>query len=175
MNNIAPSLLETLDLVSLAIVVACFVAAVGGLIRYTTRLPGNTVKVYWLMKLGIFVGVPFGIVGIVSGYMTGSSRVGAISNLVPAALTLIGAVAAYLFTKGGKSAIMSAFAVVNFSILMLIGVLIGGYERLQNERIESSLEEQENELYKELLLQHERHGLGLDDVTRHKKEPADQQ
>jgi hypothetical protein len=45
MNNIAPSLLETLDLVSLAIVVACFVAAVGGLIRYTTRLPGNTVKV----------------------------------------------------------------------------------------------------------------------------------
>jgi hypothetical protein len=43
MNNIAPSLLETLDLV-LAIVVACFVAAVGGLIRYTTRLPGNTAK-----------------------------------------------------------------------------------------------------------------------------------
>jgi predicted tellurium resistance membrane protein TerC len=123
------------------------------------------------MKLGIFVGVPFGIVGMVSGYMTGSSRVGAISNLVPAALTLIGAVAAYLFTKGGKSAIMSAFAVVNFSILMLIG----GYERLQNERIESSLEYQENELYKELLLQHERHALGLDDVTRHKKEPADQQ
>jgi hypothetical protein len=58
---------------------------------------------------------------------------------------------------------------------MLIGVLIGGYERLQNERIESSLEYQENELYKELLLQHERHALGLDDVTRHKKEPADQQ
>ena len=100
MNNIAPSLLETLDLVSLAIVVACFVAAVGGLIRYTTRLPGNTVKVYWLMKLGIFVGVPFGIVGMVSGYMTGSSRVGAISNLVPAALTLIGAVAALPFHEG---------------------------------------------------------------------------
>src|ERR1700676_4967703 len=99
MNNVHPSLLEALDLVSLAIVIACFVAAIGGLIRYTTRLPGNTVKVYWLMKLGIFVGVPFAIVGMISGYMTGSSRVSAISYVVPAALTLIGAVTAYLFTK----------------------------------------------------------------------------
>jgi hypothetical protein len=170
MQIIGPSLLQTLILVSLAVVTACFIAAVGGFIRYTTRAPGASVRVYWLTRMGIFVGVPFSIVGIVSGYMTGSARVSAISNLVPAAITLIGAVVAYLFTKGGKSAVMSAFAVINFSILILVGVLIGGYERQQSEQIENSLEYKENELLKEFTLERQRRALQME-ILQPKKQP----
>jgi hypothetical protein len=161
MDNIGLALLETLVLVCLATVVACLFAAIGGLIRYTTRLPGNTISVYWLVRIGIFTGVPFGIVGMISGYMTGSSRVGAISALVPAALTLVGGVGVYLFGKGGKSAILAAFAIIDFSVLMLVGSLIGGRERVQTEAAQASLENMEVQIEKEFALEQFRRGLGL--------------
>jgi hypothetical protein len=169
MKIIAPTLLETLVLVSLAIVIACFVAAVGGFVRYATRAPGSLVGVYWLMKLGIFVGVPFSIVGMISGYMMGSSRESAISAIVPAGLTLIGGMAVYLFTKGGKTSVLAAFAVINFSVLMLVGVLIGARERVQTEQIQNSYEYRENEIHKEYLLQLYRRGLGLEEQPKAKK------
>jgi hypothetical protein len=98
-NNNALGLLEALILICVATVVACFFAAIGGLIRHMTRPPRNAVSVLWLIRLGIFIGVPFSILGMTSGYLTGLSRVGAISALVPAGLTLVGGVAAYLFGK----------------------------------------------------------------------------
>jgi O-antigen/teichoic acid export membrane protein len=169
MDVIAPSLIETLILVSLAIVIACVVAALGGFVRYTTRLPGNTIAVFWLMRMGIFVGIPFSIIGMISGYMTGSSRVGAISAIVSASLTFIGGVAAYLFTKGGKAAVMASFAVLNFAILMLIGVLIGAHERVRTEEITNSLDYQKKEIDKEFLLRRYRRGLGMDDAPKKEK------
>ena len=169
MDVIAPSLIETMILVSLAMVIACFIAALGGFVRYTTRLPGNTIAVFWLMRMGMFVGVPFSIVGMISGYMTGSSRVGAISAIVSASLTFIGGVAAYLFTKGGKSAVMASFAVLNFAILMLVGVLIGARERVRTEQIQSSYEYQEAEINKEFRLRQYRRGLGMDDAPKKEK------
>jgi len=126
MINIGLSILEAFVLASVSIVVACFVSAMGGIIRYTTRPPGSKISVFWLMRLGIFAGVPFSIIGMTSGYMTGMSRVGAISALVPAGLTLMGGVAAFLLGKGGRSAVLAAFAVINFAIMTLIGALIGG-------------------------------------------------
>jgi hypothetical protein len=173
MGVIGTSLLDTLIIVSIAIVVACFVAALGGFVRYATRLPGNTTAVYWLMKLGMFVGVPFGIVGMISGYLTGSSRVSAISAIVPAALTLVGGVAVYLFTKGGKSAVMAAFAVVNFSVMILIGVSIGARHRVQAEDYEKSYDYRVRDLETEFRLQQYRHGLGLDTAPKTKKEQDD--
>jgi hypothetical protein len=135
MVKIGHDLIEALFLLSLATVLACLFAAIGGLIRYTTRPPGSTVSVLWLMRMGIFAGVPFSIIGMTSGYLTGLSRVGAISALVPAALTLVGGVAVYLFGKGGKPALLAAFAVVDFSVLMLVGALIGAREREDPEDV----------------------------------------
>lgn len=169
MQVIGPSLIETMIVVSLAIVIASFIAALGGFIRYATRAPGSTISVLWLMRLGLFVGVPFSIVGMINGYMTGSSRVSAISNLVPAALTLVGGIAVYVFTKGGKPSVMAAFAVINFSILTLVGTLIGGYERLQTEQVQNSLAYQQNEIDKEFLIRRYRRGLGLEEVPQAKK------
>jgi len=161
MENIGLALIEVLILVCLSIVVACLFAAMGGLIRYTTRSAGNNVSVLWLIKLGIFTGIPFSIIGVSSGYMTGLSRVGAISALVPAGLTLVGAVAAYLFGRGGKSAVLAAFAVINFSVMTMVGTLIGGRERVQTERAENSLESKIDRIKEEAVLQSYRRSLGL--------------
>jgi len=161
MENIGLALIEMLILSSLAIVIACFLAGIGGIVRYTTRTVGKGVSVFWLIRLGIFTGIPFGIIGISSGYMTGLSRVGAISALVPAGLTLVGAVAAYLFGKGGKPAILASFAVINFSIMTVVGSLIGGRERVETEQAETSLDHRINQIKEEAILQNYRKSLGL--------------
>jgi hypothetical protein len=165
MRNMALSLLEVVVLAGLAIVIACFVAGIGGMIRYTTRPPGTRISVYWLMRLGMFAGIPFGIIGMTSGYMTGISRVGAVSAMVPAGLTLVGGVGVYLFGKGGKAAVLAAFAVINFAIMTLTGALIGGYERLESEQVQHSFESAKEEVNKEFLLRQYRHSLGLEDCT----------
>jgi hypothetical protein len=163
MRNVGLSLLETIVLINVSLVVATLVAAIGALIRYTTRAPGGKVGVLWIGKLGIFAGVPFSIIGMTSGYLTGLSRVSAISTLVPAGLTLIGGVAVYLFGKGGKTAVLAAFAVVNFSVMILIGALIGGRERVLTEQYQNSIEFKEQEISKEFILKEYRRGLGLVD------------
>lgn len=160
-NNITLGLLETWILISVAIVFACFFAGIGGLIRYTTRSPGSMVSVSWLIRVGIFTGIPFSIIGMTSGYLTGLSRVGAISALVPAGLTLVGGVAVYLFGKGGKPALLAAFAVVDFSVLMMVGTLIGGRERVATEQAENSYERKLKEIQLEFALHRARQSLGL--------------
>jgi hypothetical protein len=162
MQNIGLGLLETLVLIGLSTVIACFFAAIGGLIRYTTRPAGSTVSVYWLVKLGIFAGIPFSIIGATSGYLAGLSRVGAISALVPAGLTLVGGVAVYLFGKGGKSAVLAGFAVINLSVMMMVGALIGGRERVQTEEAHNSLDFKMRQIKEEFVLQRFRRGLGLE-------------
>jgi apolipoprotein N-acyltransferase len=163
MQNVGLSLIDTLILVCLSIVAACFFAALGGLIRHVTRNPSGVASVVWLMRLGIFVGIPFSIIGMTSGYLTGLSRVGAISGLVPASLALLGGVAAYLFGKGGKSAVMAAFAVVNFSVMTLLGGLIGGRERVETEQAQQSLDYKMDQIKQEFVIKQFRHGLGLDE------------
>lgn len=156
------SLIEAVILVSLATVAASFFAAIGGLIRYTTRAPGSSVSVSWLIRLGIFAGVPFSIIGMTSGYLTGLSRVSAVSALVPAALTLVGGVAVYLFGKGGKTAVLAAFSVINFSAMMMVGGLIGGRERVAAEQAENSLDAKIRLSDEEAALRRHRFNLGLE-------------
>jgi hypothetical protein len=165
MHNIGFSLLEVVVLTGLSIVVASLITAVGGLIRYTTRPSGSAVSVVWLMKLGLFAGIPFSIIGMTSGYMTGLSRVGAVGAMVPAGLSLIGGVGVYLFGKGGKAAVLAAFAIVNFSLMTLTGALIGGFERTDTEQAQKSLDAGKEEINREFLLRQYRRSLGLDDCT----------
>jgi hypothetical protein len=106
----------------------------------------------------VWSGVPFGIIGVTSGYLTGLSRVGAVSALVPAALTLVGGVAVYLFGKGGKPALLAAFAVVDFSVLMLVGTLIGARER---DVTENSLDDKIFKLKQEFVIHQYRQSWGL--------------
>jgi hypothetical protein len=161
MQNIGLGLLEALVLFSVSISVACLIAALGGFVRYTTRNTEVDTGVSWLIRLGIFIGVPFSIMGMTSGYLTGLSRVGAVSSLVPAGLTLLGGIAAYLFNKGPRSGLLATFAVINFSTMSMVGGLIGGRERVQTEQAESSLDAKRDKVRIEFLVERYRHSLGL--------------
>ena len=119
------AVLEVSLLCGLSIIVVLFFAVLAGLFRWIARRK----HALWLMQQGIFAGLPFAIIGMTAGYMTASSRIGAIGALVPAALTLVGGVGVFLLTKGGKGAVFSAFAVINFAAMMLLGAEIGGRER----------------------------------------------
>jgi hypothetical protein len=99
--------------------------------------------------------------GMTSGYLTGLSRVGAVSTLVPAGLTLLGGIAAYLFGKGPRSGLLATFAVINFSTMSMVGGLIGGRERVETELFENSLDAQLDKVRTEFLVERYRHSLGL--------------
>jgi hypothetical protein len=160
--NVGLALLEVSALLALSIVVAVFFAGLAGLARWAARPSKNKFNALWLMRQGIFGGGPFGIVGVTAGYMTASSRIGVIGALLPAALTLVGGIAVYLTAKGGKAAVFSAFAVINFSVMMLLGAEIGGRERLQSIQLQNTLEYQRSQIKQQFLTQRFCLSLGLD-------------
>jgi hypothetical protein len=160
--NIGLSLVEVLTLVGLSIGVAFFFAAIIGVTRFLTRDSKSEYSASWLMQQALYGGIPFGIVGMASGYLTASSRVGAMSALVPAGLTLVGGVAVYLLGKGGKEAIFAAFAVIDFSVMMVLGAEIGMRERLQSDQALSSLQIQQDQIKQIFVLKQTCDSLKLD-------------
>ncbi len=59
-------------------------------------------------SLALPISVTFAIAGIVLGYFVGASRESVIAALLPAIITLIGAIAAYVFSKDGLREIRTA-------------------------------------------------------------------
>jgi hypothetical protein len=89
-------------------------------------LTGKAVARIPLLCLVAFI---FGTLALSTGMITASSREAAVGDVLPAALGLIGAVALYVFTKVEREAPLAATAVASFAILLLLGTLIGSYER----------------------------------------------
>lgn len=71
----------------------------------------------------------FGILALVIGLITAASRTAAEGDVLPAVLGFIGAVALYVITKSEKMIPVAATAVSSFSILLLLGTVLGSYER----------------------------------------------
>jgi hypothetical protein len=162
LTNFGLSIVEVFALVGLSIGVVFFFAAIVGIASILTRHGKKQYGALWLMQQAIYGGIPFGIVGIASGYLTASSRVGAVSALVPAGLTLVGGVAVYLLSKGGKEAIFAAFAVIDFSVMMVLGAEIGMRERLQSDQALSSLQIQQDQIKQIFVLKQTCDSLKLD-------------
>ena len=68
----------------------------------------------------------------------------------------------YLLVKGGRAAVFSVFAVIDFSVMMLLGAEIGGRERLQSIQIQNALAYQRNQIKQQFLTQRFCVSLGLD-------------
>ena len=94
----------------------------------------RTSQNYVQSALAIFLalagfGIPISIVAFVSGYMTGSSRTGAVGNLVPAALTLFGGLNIYVFGSESRYKAVIAYCVCLFAIVLFFATELGAYER----------------------------------------------
>jgi hypothetical protein len=74
-------------------------------------------------NLALPISVTFAIAGIVLGYFVGASRESVIAALVPAVLTLIGGIAAYVFSKDG---LLEIRTVAGYGLAaLLLGALSG--------------------------------------------------
>lgn len=88
----------------------------------------------------------FGTLALVTGVITGASRSSAVGDVLPAVLGLIGAVALYVITKSKTKIPVASTAVTAFSILLLLGTILGSYERVRSEAYQESLKYDSNRL-----------------------------
>jgi hypothetical protein len=110
---------------------------------------------------GFLVGFPLGVTGMISGFLTGSSRSPAVSALVPAILTFIGLIVVYMLGKGRLRAIIASFAVFIFALNLLVGTVLGSASRDRREEIISSADVQKLRADQEFAIRLYRKGLGL--------------
>ena len=111
---------------------------------------------------------PFSTIGIISGVLTGLSRTPAVSALIPAVLTFVGAVVAFQIAKTKIDTIVAALATISFSIFLLIGTLLGSAEREIYDARKNSLEQQLRDVETEFAVEQYRKGLGLPAGARKK-------
>lgn len=71
----------------------------------------------------------FGLIGIVVGITMAASRSPAVANVLPAAISFIGAAALWVITREKGNAITVGAAVASFTILLFTGTVIGAFER----------------------------------------------
>jgi hypothetical protein len=115
---------------------------------------------------------PFSTIGIISGVLTGLSRTPAVSALIPAVLTFVGAVVAFQIAKTKIDTLVAALATICFAVFLLIGTLLGSAEREIYEARKNSLEQQFRDVETEFAVEQYRKGLGLPPGARRKTDAS---
>ncbi|WP_020175223.1 hypothetical protein [Methyloferula stellata] len=86
---------------------------------------------FWLLFLAVFA---FSMLGFVTGQILGDSRESVVGSVVPAVLTLLGGVVAYIFSsKGIRSQTAISAVLVCFTFSFLVGSLFGIRLRIEYE------------------------------------------
>ena len=70
-----------------------------------------------------------GLLGAMTGYAGGNSRVGVVGDIIPAILTLLGGIVVYLFGVNSKSSPLAPFLVSALVISLFIGYGLGAKKR----------------------------------------------
>lgn len=112
-------------------------------LKVSEKLSGKKIQQSALLCLIAFV---FGMLALVTGVITGASRSAAVGDVLPAALGLIGAVALYVVTKTKTEIPVASTAVISFSALLLLGTVLGSYERVRSAAYQESLKYDFNRL-----------------------------
>ncbi len=61
------------------------------------------------------------ILGVISGYSGGMSRTGAVGDIIPAALGLLGGLSLYMFGAKPKSSVIISITVATFALSLIVG------------------------------------------------------
>jgi hypothetical protein len=149
-------LVGVLLVVSLLIFLFLYIAA-----RIFYRPKGIGTRGRGLTLSGFQAGLPLGFVGMVAGFLTGSSREPAVSAIVPAILTFIGLVVVYMIGKSNLRSIIVGFAVFVFSVDLLVGSVLGSASRNRYDELLTSIEFQKRKADQEFAIRLYRRALGL--------------
>ena len=109
----------------------------------------------------LWSGLPFGAVGICTGFIAGDSHSPVVGALIPAALTLVGTVTLYVIGKERDQIIMAGFCIIVFIFNLLVGTGIGAKSREEIENGKEDLEYLKKGIDKEFQLQQYRRAYGL--------------
>lgn len=118
-----------LDVVLTAMVVSAVVSFLLSLTAYSIRTvsPGS----FWILFLAVF---GFSILGFVTGELLGDSRESVVGSIVPAVLTLLGAIVAYIISsKGVRAQTAVSASLICFTFCFLLGSLFGIQLRIEYE------------------------------------------
>lgn len=88
------------------------------------------------------IGVPFTVLGIIAGYITGLSRDPAVAAVLPAVLTLVGALILGFSTNGRQKIIAASAVVIYLSLSLVGGIDYGARKRTQYENAKNSFDAQ---------------------------------
>ena len=109
------------------------------------------------------VGVPFSVLGVAVGYLTGISREAAVGSVVPAVLTLLGALTLYIGSNGGRKSMLASATMIYVTIALVTGVGYGSRLRVAADEFEKSPRRLISQAHDEANLKHYRQAIGLDD------------
>jgi hypothetical protein len=121
----------TLELLSNPVIASLLLAVAVSLI-FSIGAPRSEYKSRFVINLRRLTGysIPIILLGFVSGYLTGISRVAAVGSLIPAVLTLVSGVSVYLFrTKSNAIASAIAYSLFMFGFSIFYGIQVGAFER----------------------------------------------
>ena len=119
------------------------------------------------------VALGFSSLGIVAGYLTGLSRQPAVGDLIPAVLSLIGALAVYIVGKSKNSRRMVGAVIFILSVSLLLGTIWGAVTRTETDVYLKSKEYLIQRALVEKEVQDFRKALGLDSKTPNNANAAD--
>jgi hypothetical protein len=112
-----------LNIVVTTLVVCGFVAFFTGLIAHRLRVASAAKPSFTALFFAAFA---FSLLGFVTGELMGDSREGVVGTVIPAALTLLGGMAAYIVTsKGIREQAATSGILICFTFCLLIGSTFG--------------------------------------------------
>jgi hypothetical protein len=118
-----------IDVISTAAIVSAVISVLLSLIAFRIRaVPRGS---FWILLLAVFA---FSMLGFVTGELLGDSRDSAVGSVVPAVLTLLGGVVAYIISsKGVRSQTAVSASLICFVFCFLTGSLFGIRLRVEYE------------------------------------------
>jgi len=114
-----------------------------------------------VLAQGALFGLPMSVIAMMAGFLTGASREPAVDALVPATLTLLGGLAMYMVGKGSLRGQVVGFAMLVFSINLMVGVSLGSISREKHEAYLESAGYLKQQANTEFQVRSYRKGLGL--------------
>ena len=104
-------------------------------VRVLTALANENLDVTLAVRLGTLL-FALALVGIVSGYSGGLSREAAVGDIIPAALTLLGGVAIYLFGVDQSRGTIVSIGAIAFAAALFFGFSLGSEKRNSRDAFE---------------------------------------
>lgn len=136
------------------------------------RLRGPDLKIPVMNADLLLAGVPFALLGMMIGYLTGISRESVVGATIPAVLTLIGTIAAFIAANGGRRAALATVSIVHLSFALIVGVGYGSKARVDYTQSTQSLQTRIQQINDEIDAERYRRRRLVDIENANKSQPA---